>query len=81
MLVELGSIKNDINQNIPNIIKNMEMKPFRLILQKYYLKVEAFESNLNELLIALDKNFGLPNIYEMVENLKTQIGSSPQKKQ
>ena len=53
----------------------MEMKPFRLILQKYYLKVEAFESNLNELFTALDKNFGLPNLFEMVQNLKIQISS------
>jgi hypothetical protein len=49
MLDELSSIKRDIQHNMPNIIQNMEMKPFRLILQKYYLKIDAFESNMKEL--------------------------------
>lgn len=73
MLDELSNIKRDIGSNMQNIIQNMEMKPFRLILQKYYLKVDAFESNMKELYTALNKNFGLPNVYDLSDHIRNKL--------
>jgi len=40
--VEFDSIFLDIKENYENIIKKIEMEPFKAILGKYYSKIENF---------------------------------------
>ena len=40
--IEFDSIFVDIRENYDNIIKKIEMDPFKSILSKYYSKIEKF---------------------------------------
>jgi hypothetical protein len=44
----MAYIKKDIENNLENIISNIEIEPFRLILRKYNEKVDFFKVNLKE---------------------------------
>ena len=62
-----------------NIISNMEMKPFKMILQKYNIKVDSFESSISNIFAKINKNFGIPNPLEMIENIKLKLAEPPKK--
>lgn len=56
-LKDMNYIHSDISQNFESIIKNMDRKPFTIILNKYYQKLKSFEmiyQNLNKERIILN---------------------------
>lgn len=59
----------------------MEMRPFRMILQKYNIKVDTFEASISNIFGKLNKNFGVPNPLEMIEHIKLKLAEPPKKNQ
>ena len=56
-LKDMNYIHSDISQNLDNIIKNMDKKPFTIILNKYHQKLKNYEiiyQNLNKEKIVLN---------------------------
>ncbi|CAD8066986.1 unnamed protein product [Paramecium sonneborni] len=46
---DLQNIKKDILENVENIITQMDIAPFKIIINKYNEKLRAFQNTLNEI--------------------------------
>ena len=75
-LTEISQIKSDIEENMQNIMRNIEDKPYKRIMQKYEERLTLYDSYLRDKEIAVIKEMIQPKHHSTVEELKVSLRES-----
>ena len=75
-LTEISQIKCDIEENMQNIMKNIEDKPYKRIMEKYEERLALYDSYLRDKEIAVVKEMIQPKSHNTLESLKLSLSES-----
>lgn len=71
--VEMSQIQGDVEENMENIMKNIEDKPYKKIMQKYEERLSIYENYLKERELVLMKDVIYPTNCDGVNEFKKQL--------
>ena len=75
-LSEISQIKGDIEENLQNIMKNIEDKPYKRIMHKYEERLGYYENFVREKEITLTQKLAPPRCHSTLEELKKLLKES-----